>query len=580
MLRDADERSAHIGALPADQDVWTCVERKSTVRISGFQGGSSIYARSTTQRSSDFYQPPAPDDGARWATVLRHSSELAVHARDLERLLERRSASNRPGGIARVSGVVAGIDAPATASVLRSTERVNTETRTYDDSTPEWTGGSTQPLQIDGEWTGTGTETYTFTVVKVRNDTNQPSQVAIEDSQGNDLGRMNVRNSDEGTTWHAIGDTGLNIMFGVGDFELGDSFSLDVYEPRQIDVNTANPMDQPEIHGAPFETGQTVVDGSFFVNGTEISVSASESIDDVLARITALTSVTATFDASTQRVVLTHDTLGDEPIDLTGDTSGFLSATKLAGAAIEPGEDGSGQAGADQLLSELAAFSGVTAGSFFVNGTAIAVDPDADTLNDVLARIDAADADAVTSLSGTTVSIRHTTRGESLILDDNGTGFLSALGVDLGTTEAEGRGRGAKIGRQTAEEIAQLFADIGERLEALTSIGAETALLKGAIKGFASQTTSMFRAALDDGGTSSKVRAHGLRFEFDESAVSFGITSSDRRSMASALRRDYASFREAMLATSSTSEETFLGRLQRLAEDLARRANGQVDLRL
>jgi hypothetical protein len=76
---------------------------------------------------------------------------------------------------------------------------------------------------------------------------------------------------------------------------------------------------------------------------------------------------------------------------LSADSSNFLQAVKLDGAVAVPGLDPD----TVRPLSEVAEFAAVASGSIVINGVSVAVDPQADGLDDVMARINAADAGAV-----------------------------------------------------------------------------------------------------------------------------------------------------------------------------------------
>jgi flagellar hook-associated protein 2 len=89
---------------------------------------------------------------------------------------------------------------------------------------------------------------------------------------------------------------------------------------------------------------------------------------------------------------------------------------------------------ASTILSATPAFSGVTTGSFSVNGVSIAVDAGVDTLQDVLARVSAAGADVTARYDSAAdaVVFSPSVSGATLALDSDTTGFLSAANVAAG----------------------------------------------------------------------------------------------------------------------------------------------------
>ncbi|PIE15942.1 MAG: hypothetical protein CSA66_07960, partial [Proteobacteria bacterium] len=81
-----------------------------------------------------------------------------------------------------------------------------------------------------------------------------------------------------------------------------------------------------------FEPGFEVGDGAFAVNGATVQVFTDDTIETVLARITASSAgVDATWDADAEAVRLAAR--GEGGVTLGGDSSGFLAAVKLEGVS-------------------------------------------------------------------------------------------------------------------------------------------------------------------------------------------------------------------------------------------------------
>ena len=181
-----------------------------------------------------------------------------------------------------------------------------------------------------------------------------------------------------------------------------------------------------------FETGTSVQAGSFSINGVTINVAADDTVNKVLAKITASAAgVTAAYDATTELVTLTS-TEGDTPITLASDTSGFLDAVKLDGSEATSVStviyNSFGSA-----LGEMAEYSGVRAGSLTVNGQAIAIDPTTTTVRDLVT--------ALNGISGVGATVNETSGGlmiwsdsaeAPLVLSDT-SGVLTALGLATGS---------------------------------------------------------------------------------------------------------------------------------------------------
>ena len=145
-----------------------------------------------------------------------------------------------------------------------------------------------------------------------------------------------------------------------------------------------------------FENNGQVTAGAFTVNGVSVAVNANDSINTVLARITASTAgVTASF--ANDRVTLTSTTNSEDAVVLANDTSGFLSAVKLSGATTTVGNVRDDE----QVLAKTTQFGSVTTGSFSLNGVSIAVNRDTDTLASIVSRINGSAAGVTASYDST-----------------------------------------------------------------------------------------------------------------------------------------------------------------------------------
>lgn len=220
----------------------------------------------------------------------------------------------------------------------------------------------------------------------------------------------------------------------------------------------------------------SVGEGSFVINGQTVAVhGASDSLQTLLTRINAAgAGVSASYHAATDKVVFTPATVGATLV-IEGDTSGFLAAASIAtgarGARVNAAgafnATGSGDPLFDPGLS-------VTAGSFTVNGVAIAVAAN-DTLNSVLAKITDSQAGVTATFDESTESVRlaSKTAGETLITVAGDTsGFLAAVKLDtaqhslgrIGTAVVADTSRPAP---GVASPVADAVAKINDMLDML-----------------------------------------------------------------------------------------------------------------
>ncbi|MEM7310422.1 MAG: flagellin hook IN motif-containing protein [Planctomycetota bacterium] len=333
-----------------------------------------------------------------------------------------RSTNLMQGSGATVSsGNALGLDVSSTATTLSSSAALAPAPTSVSTTTPEFEGASTAAVKVSGTYDGSyGDETLTF---RVR---------VGGGSVGSDLIGIEVLNKS-GTRVDVVVvqatytpgeelelDSGLRIALGPGTALQADSFELDVFASAD-GVDPDKPLDGGALEGA-------VSAGILEINGTAVLVQSGESLNDVLASITASAAgVTASFNAETSRVELVQKTIGSAgEITLGADSTGFFDAAELSSATPLLGRDGDLSA----ALDDVAAFASISAGSFSINGVALSIDPAQDSLQDVLDAINLSvtgvtasydeDADAVT-LSGVTAGI--------LALEDDGTGVFAALGI-------------------------------------------------------------------------------------------------------------------------------------------------------
>lgn len=522
-------------------------------------------------------------DGQAWIRLADEADQLRSSAVRLRRLLERVDPNRYVGGATQTRTIVGTaatqsptipIDFVGSYAVRRPREAINTDPPPYGPVVGEFSGSTTGTATVSGTYTGGGPESYTFRVDRVRSTS---TRFEILDANGDRVRRITVEDGQYGDAFNV--QNGLQVVFQDGNWVEGDSFTIDV------DVEDPLPFD-PDVAfdaGAVFEAGESVSDGSFTVNGTQVDVFASDTLNDVLARIDNLTDVRGEFDAETQMVVLTRKTVGNLDLTLDNDTSGFLSATKLDRARLERG----GDADPDEQMRNVDALSPVQDGTITINGVALDIRR-RDTLNEVLAAINAADNGATAAIVDGTVSITSDVEGVDLVLDDGSTAFFATLGIDTGTIEApretitEGsRRRPAGAAGATAREIADLTMDIGRRIAAMLAIDVEGTLARAAIAGVRGETRANARSSFSIEDSTTTARLAGLSFDLaDDSLELFGTDTADRRRLTEAIGADIRSFHAGMLGDEPGAEEGFLHRIEAMSERVFAQARGKIDLRL
>lgn len=202
------------------------------------------------------------------------------------------------------------------------------------------------------------------------------------------------------------------------------SYSIDVLQLASATVARSSAvMGQPIDPDATLAASgmATVQAGTFSINGVSFSIDPdTQSLNQILTDITnSAAGVNATYDPATDRVTIENKNPGDTSIinfGATDDDSNFLTVIKVKNANQSTGPTGATTAtsslnlGAvdpgDTLADARFANGAVTAGTFFVNGIEITVDPATDSLGDVVQRITDSDANVSASYDSATDTIQ------------------------------------------------------------------------------------------------------------------------------------------------------------------------------
>lgn len=197
------------------------------------------------------------------------------------------------------------------------------------------------------------------------------------------------------------------------------------------------------LASAPFATAVTA--GTFTVNGKQVSIETTDTLQAVFDKIAAATGgqVTASYDAATDRITLSS---GSEIVlGSASDTSNFLQVARLynngTGTVTSAGSLGALQI--NTTLSNANFATAVTdggsgAGEFRINGVSITYNASTDTLAAVLDRINQSAAGVYATydaLSDRIVLTNRSTGDLGIALEDVTGNFLAAAGLTTGTLQ-------------------------------------------------------------------------------------------------------------------------------------------------
>jgi flagellar hook-associated protein 2 len=206
-------------------------------------------------------------------------------------------------------------------------------------------------------------------------------------------------------------------------------------------ISTGSDLSTVTIGAANFATPVTA--GTFTVNGQQVTIATTDSLQSVFDKIASATSnaVTASYNASTDKLTLNSSsaiTLGS-----AADSSNFLQAAKLynnsTGTITSSDTLGRINTGATLAGADFAtpvSDGGSGNGEFKINGVSISFSATADTVQNVIDRINSSGAGvtaAYDSVNNRFSLLNNSTGNVGIALQDVTGNFLAASGLSGGT---------------------------------------------------------------------------------------------------------------------------------------------------
>jgi flagellar hook-associated protein 2 len=343
--------------------------------------------------------------------------------------------------------------------------------------------------------------------------------------------------------------------------------------------------------------------GIFSINGTPFDFDLTvSSLNDIMGVINgAGIGVTATYDGVTDKVTIVNSTPGDTTIINFGasdDTSNFLDLIGMNNATQVTNGSGSTEVESivglenvnqGRLLNTLAFdVAAVGAGSFFINGVSISVDPTVDALSDVIERINNSDAGVQASYDPTSDGVRIVSKnlGSCTLSFMNGTSnFLDVMkltaAVQTAGKDSEFSIDGGPVQTHNSNDITAAIADIKINLKSLgtttVTVGrnqdAAIELIQEFVDVFNESTKGVADLVADEGGLSNDATIRTIKsalqsIVFDqisglsgsfESILNIEISTGDDfdPSAVFALKIDETELREAIDSNFVNVEELF-----------------------
>jgi flagellar hook-associated protein 2 len=200
------------------------------------------------------------------------------------------------------------------------------------------------------------------------------------------------------------------------------------------------------IGTADFATPVTA--GTFTVNGAQITVASTDSLQQVFDNIASATNngVTATYDSTTDKITLTSASASPIVLGSAADTSNFLQVAQLypngTGTVTSNSSLGRVQLGVDMTsagLNTAITDGGSGKGEFTINGVAINYDATTDSIQNVLDKINSSTAGVTASYNpiNDQFTLANNTTGDIGISMQDVTGnFLAATGLSGGALQS------------------------------------------------------------------------------------------------------------------------------------------------
>ena len=255
------------------------------------------------------------------------------------------------------------------------------------------------------------------------------------------FGSRGIAASDSDTI---TGEASANAAIGSYSVEvtqMGSTSSLTGTSDLASPLNATADVSALTLSSAAFPT--LVTDGTISVNGAQVTISTSDTLQDVFDNISTATSgvVTGSYDPATDLISLSS--ASEIVLGSTTDSSNFLQTARLfnngTGAVSSSSSLGAVKQTApldDGNFDTAITDGGGGEGEFTINGVSISYDTSADSLENILSRINTSEAGVSASYDSVNdqISLTNKETGDLGIGVADVTGnFMAAVGLSSGT---------------------------------------------------------------------------------------------------------------------------------------------------
>ncbi|HUA39661.1 MAG TPA: flagellar filament capping protein FliD [Candidatus Sulfopaludibacter sp.] len=392
------------------------------------------------------------------------------------------STNTSPASSLAVSGLASGMDWQTTVQALANAERA-----------PE--------TQWKNQQTTLNAQNSALTTIENDLATLQTDLQTLQDSTLYESTTAQSSDSTVATASAASGATTGSFIFNIT--QLATAAQLNgASNVSQGLVADGNPTDVT-IGTAGFSTPVTA--GTFTVDGAQVTISTTDTLQDVFNNIASATNneVTASYNSSTDEITLTSSDGSPIVLGSAADTSNFLQVAQLYGTSASSVTSASAlgrvNTTVDMTNSDLAtpiSDGGSGNGAFTINGVTINYNASTDSIQNVLARINSSAAGVTASYDAVNnrfVLMNNTTGDVGISIQDVTGNFVAATGLASGTL-VSGKNLNYTLnnGTQTLVSESNTITQTSSGIQGLSV----TALSTGTITATVSSDTSAISSAI------------------------------------------------------------------------------------
>ena len=261
-------------------------------------------------------------------------------------------------------------------------------------------------------------------------------------AEGDVFDQRSVGNSDETVATATVEPSGLQGSYTVNVSQMASASTQVGTSNVGSNLNATSDVSSLTLSNAAFST--TVTDGYFTVNNTQITISSSDTLGSVLTSIQNAIggSGTAVYNSSSDKIEVN----GNGTTIVFGsstDTSNFLQVAELYNNGTDTVTSSStlGRINPSTVLNSSNFSTSVTdggagSGSFKINGVSISFDVSADSLENVMDRINSSSAGVIATYDPTNDRlqlINKSTGDLGVSMSDETGNFLAATGLSGGS---------------------------------------------------------------------------------------------------------------------------------------------------